>query len=246
MTANFKLVIEYDGTQYHGWQRQPTDKSIQGEIEAALYTMTRQKITIIGSGRTDSGVHALGQTGNFKCKTRISPKEFQNGLNSLLPSDIVIRGCEYAAPEFHARFDTKSKVYRYSILNSAQPSAIGRQYHWWLHAPLDVNAMQTATRYLPGKQDFRAFEGTGSPRASTVRHVMAAYLKCEVPHQLEFYIQADGFLRFMVRNIIGTLVDVGRRKISPDQLTTIIESRDRNLAGATAPPQGLCLLQVNY
>ena len=246
MTDNFKLVIEYDGTNYHGWQRQTEDRTIQGEIETALFTMTRKKITLIGSGRTDAGVHAIAQTANFHCDTRLSPDAFHNGLNSLLPADIVIRSCTNVPPDFHARYDVKSKKYEYTIFNHLQPAAIGRHYHWWLRTPLDIPAMQTAAEQLIGKHDFKAFEAAGSPRAHTVRHIMTADWIVEDPHLLRFRIQANGFLRFMVRNIVGTLIEIGRGKMAPGQMEAILESRDRRQAAPTAPPQGLCLVQVHY
>ena len=246
LSDNFKLVIEYDGTRYHGWQRQAEDYSIQGEIETALYTMTRKKITLIGSGRTDAGVHATAQTANFHCDSRLSPDVFHNGLNSLLPADIVIRNCVRVPLEFHARYDVTSKTYEYTIFNHPRPTAIGRQYHWWLRAPLDIKTMQTAADQIIGEQDFKAFEAAGSPRAHTVRHVMAAEWIQEAPHWFKFKIQANGFLRYMVRNIVGTLIEIGRGKMSPEQMASILASRDRGQAASTAPPQGLCLVQVNY
>ena len=246
LSDNFKLVIEYDGTHYHGWQRQTEDRSIQGEIETALSTMTREKITLIGSGRTDAGVHATAQTANFHCETRLSPEAFHNGLNRLLPEDIVIRSCVRVSPEFHARYDVKSKIYEYTIFNHPQPTAIGRQYHWWLRAPLDIKTMQRAAKQIIGEYDFKAFEAAGSPRAHTVRNVMAADWTVEAPHKLRFRVQANGFLRYMVRNLVGTLIEIGRGKIGPGQMESILASRDRGQAAPTAPPQGLCLVQVNY
>jgi len=246
MVDNFKLIIEYDGTNYHGWQRQPNGPTIQEEIETALEKMTRQAITLLGSGRTDAGVHALAQVANFTCDTRIGPDELQKGLNSLLPNDIVIRECSLARPEFHARYDAISKIYHYSILNQPIPKAIGRHYAWWIRTPLDTAAMHKAVSCIVGKHDFKAFEGSGSPRAHTTRHIMRAELKGDPPGPIIFEIKADGFLRYMVRNIVGTLVAVGRGKISPDRFRAILASKDRNQAGATAPPRGLFLVQVQY
>jgi tRNA pseudouridine38-40 synthase len=243
---NFKLVIEYDGTNYSGWQRQKSDYTIQGEIETALMTMTRQKITVIGSGRTDAGVHATGQTANFKCDTRLTSEAFQKGLNSLLPKDIVIRSCRPAAMEFHARFNVQSKSYRYHILNHHLPVAIGRQYAWQIRRPLDTQAMAEAARYFVGIHDFKAFEGSGSPRAHTVRNVTVARLSVGQNGKITFDIEANGFLRFMVRNIVGTLVDVGMGKLSLQDIPEIFHSRDRGRASATAPAQGLFLISVTY
>jgi tRNA pseudouridine38-40 synthase len=246
LIRNFKLVIEYDGGNYCGWQRQKTDRTIQGEIENALMTMTQQKITLIGSGRTDAGVHALGQTANFKCDTTLTCEAFQKGLNSLLPKDIVIKSCQPSAMEFHARFDAKSKAYRYHILNNHLPIAIGRQYVWQIRRPLDTHAMVQASRYFLGTHDFKAFEGSGSPRDHTVRQVTMAQLSVGQDGKITFDIEANGFLRFMVRNIVGTLVDVGMGKLSLQDIPEIFHSRDRGRASATAPAQGLFLISVTY
>ena len=244
--SNFKLTIEYDGTAYHGWQRQKNDRTVQGEIERALATMTRRPIVLTGSGRTDAGVHALGQTANFHCETRLSPETFQKGLNAILDDDIVVRGCEPVPESFHARFDAAGKVYRYDILNHPLPDAVGRQYQWHIRAPLDAAAMGQAAAALPGTHDFRAFEGTGSPRSHTVRTVSRAEFAAEETGRLSFRIEADGFLRYMVRNIVGTLVEVGMGKITPADFGEILRSRDRSRAGATAPARGLFLVRVRY
>ena len=158
MAENFKLTIEYDGTRYHGWQRQKNDRTIQGEIEKALLTMTGKKITLTGSGRTDAGVHALGQIANFHCRTELDSDVFLKGLNSLLQKDIVIRECCQVEEKFHARFDAKSKTYHYRILNRKIPTAVCRQYAWHIRSPLDLDAMQSALGHIIGTHDFRAFE----------------------------------------------------------------------------------------
>jgi tRNA pseudouridine38-40 synthase len=246
MVKNFKLVIEYDGTRYHGWQRQPNDLSIQQALETAIETMTRQKIPLIGSGRTDAGVHAMGQTANFKCDTRLEPDEFQKGLNSLLPEDIVIHQCQTVHPEFHARYDVKSKRYRYCILNRRRPAAIGRQYAWWIRSPLDIRAMQQAADFIVGEHDFKGFEATGSPRAHTRRRVLEARWEQPAGGQITFDISADGFLRYMVRNLVGTLVSVGLHKITPKRFQEVLDAMDRTRAGATAPAHGLFLMEVLY
>ncbi len=243
---NVKLLIEYDGTLFHGWQRQKSDRTIQEEIEKALGTMIGEKVTLNGSGRTDAGVHALGQTANFRHDTRLTPDIFHKGLNSLLPDDIVIKSCEQAAPDFHARFDAKSKKYRYRILNRDLPMAVGRHYAWFIRRELSLDAMRSTLPHIIGSHDFKAFEGTGSPRAHTTRIVMNASLNERESGFLEFEIEANGFLRFMVRNIVGTLVDVGLGKLTPDDFTRIRRSKDRNQASATAPAHGLFLMEVVY
>lgn len=243
---NFKLILEYDGTAYHGWQKQKKDRTIQGEIENALFKMTRQPVVLTGSGRTDAGVHAIGQAANFMCSTELTPEIFQNGLNSLLPDDIIIKQCTQADDCFHARYDVKNKTYQYKILNQPLPRAIGRQYQWHIRKKLDIKSMQLATEHIVGKHDFKSFEGTGSPRSHTIRNIMAAAIITSHQNELRFEVTADGFLRYMVRNIIGTLADVGHGKITPDEFKTILELKDRKYAGATAPPHGLYLMTVNY
>ena len=246
MTKNFKLTIEYDGSRYHGWQRQKTDRSIQDEIEKALAKMTSSQMTLIGSGRTDAGVHAAGQVANFKCDTQLTPEAFYNGLNSLLPEDIIITDCALVATEFHARYDARSKIYQYKILNRSVPAAIGRQYQWFIRKALDRKAMRSAMDHIVGRHDFKAFEGTGSPKQDTIRNVSSAKLILHADELLIFRIEADGFLRYMVRNIVGTLVDVGLGKITSADFKQILDSKDRSQAGATAPPQGLTLIRVIY
>ena len=243
---NYLLTIEYDGSAYHGWQRQKSDPTIQGEIEKALGIMTRQKIVVNGSGRTDAGVHALAQTANFKSDAGLSPESFQLGLNSLLKDDIVIRDCRVVEDGFHARYDARGKVYQYRILNCKIASAIHRKHTWHIRRQLDFYAMQKAAAFVTGRHDFKAFEGTGSPRSSTVRKVTIAEISRESAENITFTIAADGFLRYMVRNMVGTLVEVGQSKITPAGFKAVLDSGDRGQAGATAPPQGLFLVKVLY
>ena len=242
---NFKIAIEYDGSRYCGWQRQNHDPTIQAEIEKALKTITGQKISVVGSGRTDAGVHAYGQVANFKCDTRLNAHDFAGAINSLTPDDIVITGCEEVDGTFHARYSVKSKVYVYKILNRSHPAALYRQYAWHIRKELNLGAMRRAITHLIGSHDFKAFEGAGSPRSHTTRCVLGANLSKEA-HCLLFEIEADGFLRFMVRNIVGTLVEVGLGKLTPDDFKGVLTSRDRSQAGPTAPAQGLFLKKVNY
>lgn len=245
--SNFKITIEYDGSGFHGWQRQKGHMTVQEEIENALHTVTRQKIAVIGSGRTDAGVHALGQVASFKCLTRLGPRTIQKALNSLLPDAIVIRDCKPVAPTFHARYDARCKTYRYRILNHPLAVAVGRQYAWHIRRPLDLDAMRRAAAILVGRHDFTAFEGAGSPRSHAVRQVFKSIIDREEKAEfLAFNIAADGFLRFMVRNIVGTLVLVGSGKIGVADFEEILLSRERKRAGATAPPHGLFLMCVSY
>ncbi|NVM56572.1 MAG: tRNA pseudouridine(38-40) synthase TruA [Desulfobacterales bacterium] len=247
---NFKLIIEYDGTAYHGWQRQNDTPTVQGAIEAELEAMTGRSVTVIGSGRTDAGVHALNQVASFIIDTKLTPDIFKKGLNSLLPGDIVIKDCKAVEDSFHARYDVWSKVYDYCILNRPIPAAFFRQYAWHIKKSLDLDAMRMAMICLKGQHDFSAFEvrrGRGSPRSHAVRTVMDVSLTAKDRDGcLVFSIEADGFLRCMVRYIVGTLVRVGVRKISPEEFENILISKDRKQAGITAPPHGLFLREVKY
>jgi tRNA pseudouridine38-40 synthase len=246
MEKNFKLLIEYDGTAYHGWQRQTNEPTVQAAIEAAIGRMTGAKVVLSGSGRTDAGVHALGQVANFHCVTRLDGSAFFNGLNGLLPDDIVIRKCEHVDPSFHARFNATGKTYRYRILNRPLPAAIGRDYFWHIRKPLDIDAMRRASAVLKGCHDFKAFEGAGSPRSHTDRTVSRIEWIEQGDGFLAFEIEADGFLRFMVRNIVGTLVEVGLAKRPEKDVGQVLSSADRCMAGATAPAKGLFLVSVRY
>lgn len=242
----FKLVIEYDGTAFHGWQRQKNDRTVQAAIERALAVMTRERVAVIGSGRTDAGVHALGQVASFTTRSHLDADAFLNGLNSLLPDDVVVHRCSRMPERFHARFDVQSKHYRYHILNRPLAPAVGRQFVWHIRQPLDRSAMAEAAARLTGTHDFKAFEGAGSPRPHTVRTVTASVLEDTGDGSLIYDIHADGFLRFMVRNIVGTLVAVGRGKIAVADIDGILRSRNRSIAGPTAPPRGLFLMKVSY
>nr|HID57741.1 tRNA pseudouridine(38-40) synthase TruA [Desulfobacterales bacterium] len=243
---NIKITVEYDGTAYHGWQRQKELPTVQGSIETAIHTMTGETVSLIGAGRTDAGVHALNQVANFRIKSRLTPDVFFKGLNSLLPPDIVIKRCEEVDESFHSRFDAKSKVYHYRILNRAAPIAISRQYVWHIWKPLDLDAIEDSLPFLTGRHDFSAFEGSGSERKSPIRTVHNIDMRIIDDDYLIFSIEADGFLKFMVRNIVGTLVYVGLGKIKPSEIKGILESKDRRRAGVTAPAHGLFLMLIRY
>jgi tRNA pseudouridine38-40 synthase len=242
----FKLIIEYDGSDFHGWQRQKKDRSVQETIEKSLMIMTREEIPVIASGRTDAGVHAKAQVACFKTRSKLDSSAFYNGLNSLLPDDVAIRACEPVPGDFHARFNAISKHYRYHIANSEVAPVIGRQYVWHIRRPLNYCAMRSAARAFLGTHDFKAFEGAGSPRAHTVRRVSRSEINVCGNDNLTYDIEANGFLRFMVRNIVGTLVAVGLGKLVPEEIHPILAAKDRSRAGATAPPQGLFLMAVAY
>lgn len=243
---NFKLVLEYDGSHYHGWQRQKGVLTLQEVVESKLGIMLGRPVTVRASGRTDAGVHALGQVINFYAKTRLSPQDFQRGLNGLLPPDIVVRHAEEVPDSFHASYSAVSKTYEYRILNRPLPSALERLRAWHVPKPLDLETIQQCLPVLLGTHDFRAFMAAGSSVAHTVRTMIAAQAWRPDADHLYFRFQASGFLRHMVRNLVGTLVQAGRGLMGPEELAAILESRDRSRAGITAPAHGLYLVCVDY
>jgi tRNA pseudouridine38-40 synthase len=243
---NIKLLIEYDGTNYQGWQVQPKGPTIQGILEEKIGLLTGQPVQLFGSGRTDSGVHALGQVAHFKTESRMDIGTIQRALNSLLPHDIVIQKAEEMEGEFHARKHSKSKIYEYRILNRNLRSAFHREYVWHIPQKLDLTEMKEATRSLIGEHDFAAFRTVGSPTRTTVRRVIRAEWKRGQNGLLRFEIEANGFLKQMVRSIVGTLVEVGKGRMRAADLRKILNSRDRSEAGPTAPAQGLFLKEVKY
>ena len=246
MMRNLKIIVEYDGTGYHGWQRQRGDITIQQTIEGKIGVITQEKIRLIGSGRTDAGVHAIGQVANFKIESNIGERNLLRGINSLLPADIVIKRLVEVDERFHARYDAKSKVYLYRIFNSSVPSVLYRNYSWFVHSPLDIDDMEAAVLQLIGSHDFSSFCAANNDTLDYTRNVINVSIHREKNHIMKFSVEADGFLRYMVRNIVGTLVDVGRGELSPSKFIDIMEAKDRNMAGVTAPPQGLFLIEVKY
>ena len=243
---NIKLLIEYDGTNYHGWQIQPNGITVQEVLQENLAIMTRQRVRLIGSGRTDAGVHALGQVANFQTSASIPLEGFHRGLNSLLPPDIIVKSVEEVAPDFNAQLLAKRKTYLYVILNREVPSAIHRNYSWHYPVPLDPEPMQVSAQLLVGKKNFASFQAADADTINPVREVFRAdWLTGKAP-LLCFAIEAGGFLKQMVRNLVGTLVDVGRGKISTGDFEGILNAQDRRQAKMTAPPQGLFLVKVEY
>jgi tRNA pseudouridine38-40 synthase len=243
---NIKLLIEYDGTNYLGWQVQPKGPTIQGILEEKLELLTGQPVQLIGSGRTDSGVHALGQVAHFRTQSRMDIPTIQRALNSLLPPDIVIQKVEEIDESFHARKHSKSKVYEYRILNRNLRSAFHRGYVWHIPQKLDLTEMKKATQGLVGEHDFSAFRTVGSPTRTTVRRVIQADWKRGRDGLIRFEIEANGFLKQMVRSIVGTLVEIGKGRMKAADLPKILNSKDRKEAGPTAPAQGLFLKKVKY
>lgn len=243
---NIRLTLEYDGTFYHGWQRQKNALSIQEVIETGLARITGETVRLTGSGRTDAGVHALGQVANFATRSAVPLRAFLHGLNSLLPLDIAVLQAEEVPLAFHARYGALSKTYEYRILNRPVRSPLNRLHAWWLASCLDVAAMQQAAAILIGEHDFFAFRAAGSRPGPAVRRVQEAVWRTQPEGWLTFTISANGFLRGMVRSLVGTLVEIGKGKYPPEHLGMVLEKRDRRLAGPTAPPQGLFLVKVVY
>lgn len=242
---NIKLTLEYDGTAYCGWQRQVNGLSIQEVIEEKLRVMVGEEVKVIGSGRTDAGVHALKQVASFKTSSKIPTDGFWKGLNGLLPPDIALKEiCEVPA-DFHARYSAQEKVYLYRILHDRIRSPLHRFYAWFLPFDLDLEVMGECLPCIKGRQDFAAFMASGSSVQSTIRIVSDLKLirKNKI---IEFEIRANGFLRHMVRNIVGTLVQAGQGQITPPRFRDILQGGDRTQAGITAPPQGLFLKEVIY
>jgi tRNA pseudouridine38-40 synthase len=243
---NIRLTLEYDGTHYHGWQRQKNAVSLQEVLENALARITGETVRLIGSGRTDAGVHARGQVANFITTSRAPVRAFVQGLNSLLPRDIAVLEALEVPLTFHARYDAWWKTYEYLILNRPVPSPLSRRRAWWLDRPLEFGALEKAAAVLPGEHDFLAFRAAGSRPGPARRRVREARWRRQGEGLLSFTITANGFLRGMVRSLVGTMVEIGKGKYPAAYLAEVLEKGDRRLAGPTAPPQGLYLVEVEY
>ncbi|GAB6144157.1 tRNA pseudouridine(38-40) synthase TruA [Desulfocicer niacini] len=246
---NFKITIEYDGTPYAGWQVQPRQLTVQGELQRLLSIILNQDIGITGSGRTDAGVHAMGQTANFHANTTMDGRDIKRGINRMMKGPIVVQNIEQVPDDFHARFHAMAKTYHYHILNRQDPCAVGRNFSWHISRPLDIHTMNRCCGLITGTHDFKSFEGAGSPRAHTIRQIYKAVVEPLEPgntHRLVFKIKGNGFLRFMVRNIMGSLVEAGLLKLTAQEFQTILKARDRRIAPATAPAKGLFLMKVDY
>jgi tRNA pseudouridine38-40 synthase len=242
---NVKLTIEYDGTNYHGWQTQPNGETIQGVLERALAAFFGTPVRIIGSGRTDAGVHALGQVANFHIEKPFERHRLLRGLNALTPRDITVKDAQQVPETFNARRDGRARIYQYNILNRPMPSPFYVNRAWHVHAPLDAAAMRAAIPCLLGEHDFSSFRAAGCEAEHPVRVVYSTALD-KSGELLVYRIEASAFLRHMVRNIVGTLVEVGEGARSACSLAQILAARDRTRAGITAPAQGLYLMEVKY
>ena len=243
---NYKITIQYDGSRYKGWQVQnSTEMTIQGKIQTVLSEMTGEYVEVIGSGRTDAGVHASGQVANFHIKDGFTEQEVLEYLNHYLPEDIAIIDIEEVEERFHARFHARSKTYIYRIHRSFIPNVFERRYMYTYTGPLDVNKMREAATYMMGTHDFMSFCGNKKVKKSTVRTVSVIEI-VEKENELEISYTGNGFLQNMIRIMTGTLIEVGNGKKEPSEVKIILESKNRELAGYTVPSEGLCLKAVFY
>ncbi|MEN8262958.1 MAG: tRNA pseudouridine(38-40) synthase TruA [Nitrospirota bacterium] len=253
---HIKIIVQYDGTVYSGWQVQRKDTTIQGLLEDAVFSVTNERVRVTGAGRTDAGVHALEQVGVFGIHSRLEPDVFLRALNANLPEDIRIIHSEECPEDFHPRYDAKNKTYSYLISQTGPYSVFLKRYSWQMTYQLNSDAMRTATGYLIGKQDFSSFRASGCSSKHPVREIMDISisetasiefiaLKFNAP-VIKISIQANAFLRHMVRNIAGTLVEIGRGNLPPEKMEEILEAKDRRTAGKTAPACGLFLEKIEY
>ena len=243
---NFKLLLEYDGSRYRGWQRlADTDLTIQGKLEAVLTRMSGESIEVIGSGRTDAGAHAKGQVANFHCDTAMSCEEILEYLRQYLPEDIGVISLEEVSSRFHSRFHAVEKTYRYRIWNSNTPNVFERKYTWKMTDPLNIDAMREGAQKFLGEHDFLAFCSNKHFKKSSVRRISSFEIQQEGP-EIWFTVSGDGFLYNMVRIMVGTLVAIGRGAMRAEDIPVILEGRVREKAGETVPAKGLCLMEVRY
>src|ERR1700682_1817991 len=248
----FKLTIAYDGTDFHGWQVQTNKPTIQGEISSVLSRLTQERVAVYGAGRTDAGVHALGQVASFKTLSRLSASEFQRALNALLPPTIRIVAADEVGPTFHARWSARGKIYRYRIYRGKVVPPMIWRYVLHYPFPLDEDAMQKAAARFVGMHDFASFAAsTGSEdddkERSTEREIFSTELiRSPDNEQLIFTVSGRSFLRYMVRKMVGTLLDVGRARLQPSDIDRLFELKDRSKCGPTVPPPGLCMVSVEH
>lgn len=243
---NYRCIIQYDGTNYEGWQKQNrTEETVQGKFEKALLKVTGEEVAVIGAGRTDSGVHSLGQTANFHLKTPWECHDLETALNEELPDTVNIEKLEKTDDRFHSRFDAVRKKYRYRIRTGAHKNVFDRRFVWQYGKPLDTEAMKKGAAYLVGRHDFTAFCGNKKMKKSKVRTVESVTIEIKGDEMSVIFV-GDGFLQGMVRIMTGTLVEIGEGKRKAEDIPLIFTSLSRERAGFTAPPQGLILESVSY
>ena len=242
---NIKITIQYDGSRYHGWQSQPGKKTIQGELIEAISNLTGVRIQVHGASRTDAGVSALGQAGLFEIDSPIPTANFPRAINGKLPRNIVVTSAEEVPKGFDLIGGVKSKLYRYTIYTGKHRPVMRLNQCWHIPKKLDLDAMNQGAQLLVGKKDFKSFASAADKRESSVRTIF----RCNVTSEDKWIytdVEGDGFLYNMVRNIVGTLVEVGRGRWKPEKINEILEAKDRTAAGQLAPPQGLCLMWIKY
>jgi tRNA pseudouridine38-40 synthase len=241
----YRLLLEYDGTEYSGWQLQPNARTLQGVLESALETALRHPVRIAAAGRTDAGVHAMGQVATFRSDAVIVPRELRASLNALTPRDVVVRDVTPVAEDFDPRRHARARVYEYRIWNQPAPSAFWHRYTWHVPRALDARAMRDAAAVLAGTHDFSAFRAADCEAANPVRRVFHSGVT-DGENMIVYRVEATAFLKHMVRSIVGTLAQVGAGDLTADDVAAILASGDRRRAAATAPPQGLVLMSVHY
>ena len=244
---SFRLVLEYDGTDFAGWQSQAQgERTVQATLAAALAEFTTGAVRVVGAGRTDAGVHAEGQVAAATFDTRLDAETLMRALNAKLPADLAVVAAAPAPDGFDPRREAKGKLYRYAVWNGTEPSPLRRRRFHHVHERLDVSAMQRAALALVGRHDFASFQGAGSSAATTVRTLTRAAIEGEARGEVRFELEGDGFLRHMVRNAVGSLLEVGLGRRDPASLPALLAARDRRRAGPTAPACGLTLVRVDY
>jgi tRNA pseudouridine38-40 synthase len=242
---NVRLIVQYDGTDYAGYQAQPGRSTIQGELQKALSSLLAEDVRVVGASRTDAGVHAKGQVVSFTTQNVIPIARIVSALNALLPRDIACIQADEASAEFHPQYAALRKQYSYRILNRELPSPFAARYSWHVRQALDLQAMNEGTGFLVGTHDFAAFRAAGGSARTSIREILSLKVAAQEDF-FEVHVEGNGFLYMMVRIIVGTLVDVGLGRMTPRRVGDILTSRDRGQAGITAPPQGLTLVRIDY
>lgn len=244
---NFRFTLEYDGSDFEGWQSQPDGhRTVQDTLEAAILQVTGKSVRLQAAGRTDTGVHAEGQVASAEIETELAPSVLRRALNAVLPPDVAVLECEAASPEFHARFAACGKIYRYTVWNGTLRSPRRRRHSYAFPHPVDLDKMRSAACDLLGTHDFAAFAASGSSVQSTERTLRRVEIGGAPGAEIVFEFEGDGFLRYMVRNLVGTLLEIGQGRRPTSEMRRLLEAKDRTLAGPTAPALGLVLHKVFY
>jgi tRNA pseudouridine38-40 synthase len=247
VARTFRLTLEYDGAEFEGWQIQPGGRrTVQGVLEIALARVTCERVRAVGSGRTDAGVHAEGQVASVRLETGLEPERLRRALNAVLPDDVAVRELAVAHDEFDARRDATGKLYRYSLWNAPDRAPLRRRRSLCLQRPLDLARIRVAAAQLVGSHDFASFQAAGSQVKSSVRTLRRLDVTGGAGSAVDLWFEGSGFLRHMVRNLSGTLIEVGSGRRDPEGMTTLLAARDRHRAGPTAPPHALTLVSVSY